>query len=122
MKKARWALSAAVMFCIVSSLCYAQDMNRKGPCKADIDKFCKDVKPGHEQTAQCMRRHENELSSSCEYYIDAEKEKARDFIKACKPDAEKYCKDIRSGHGRIARCLKRNQAKLSADCGGYLKK
>ncbi|MGP8154340.1 MAG: cysteine rich repeat-containing protein [Smithella sp.] len=122
MKTLRLALSAAIMFCFVSSLCYAQDINRKGSCRADIKKFCKDIKPDHGQIAQCIKRHETELSSACEYYIDTEKEKAQDFIKACKPDAGIFCKDMKPGHGRIARCLKQHRAELSADCGGFFKK
>jgi hypothetical protein len=48
------------MFCFVSSLSYAQDVQKQGACKADYEKFCKDVKPGQGRIAQCMKQHEAE--------------------------------------------------------------
>ena len=35
---------------------------------------------------------------------------------ACKADAEKLCQDVQPGEGRIARCLKQNEANLSPAC------
>lgn len=122
MKKLSLLLVVAVMFCLFSSISYAQDMNRKGACRADIEKFCKDVKFGHGRIAQCMKQHEAELSPACVDQINEAKEKAKDFIKACKPDAEKFCKEVKPGQGRIIKCLKQHEAELSADCGGYFKK
>lgn len=122
MKTLRFALVLSVTFCFLSSLSYAQDINRKGPCRADVAKFCKEVKPGHGRLAQCMKQHEAELSPACSDYIYEGKEKARDFAKACRPDAEKLCKDVKPGHGRVYRCLKANEAQLSPDCGAHFKK
>ena len=34
-------------------------------CKADIDKFCKDVKPGEGRIIKCMQEHEKDLSADC---------------------------------------------------------
>ena len=38
------------------------------------------------------------------------------------PDAEKICKGIAPGKGRIYRCLKANEAQLSADCKAHFKR
>jgi hypothetical protein len=122
MKTLRLILVVAVMFCFVSSLSYAQEINRRGACKSDIEKFCKNVQPGQSRIVQCMKQHEAEFSSACKEQIDMDREKAKEFINACKPDIEKFCKDIKPGHGRIIRCLKQHQAELSASCGGYFKK
>lgn len=122
MKTLRFIFVAIVVFCFASSLSFAQETARKGPCQADIEKFCKDVKPGHGQIAQCMKRHETELSPACENHINAEKEQAQEFARDCKPDAEKFCKDIKPGQGRIVRCLKQHQAELSQNCAGHLKR
>jgi hypothetical protein len=35
---------------------------------------------------------------------------------ACKADVEKLCSGVERGHGRIAACLKQNEAQLSAPC------
>jgi len=122
MKTFNLILVVAVMFCFVSSLSYAQDVQKQGACKADYEKFCKDVKPGQGRIAQCMKQHEGEISLACKEQLEAEKERRGDFIKACNPDAEKFCKDVKPGKGQIIRCLKQHQAELSADCGGCFKK
>ncbi len=116
------ALVLAVVFCFVSSLSYAQEINKKGACNADIEKFCKDVQPGQGRIVNCMQQHEAELSAACRDQIAEAREKTQAFAKACKPDAEKFCKDVKPGQGRIIRCLKQHQTELSADCGGYFKK
>jgi hypothetical protein len=121
MKTFRVVLVLAVVFCFVSSLSYAQEVNRGGACKADYEKFCKDVKPGQGRIEQCMKQHEGEFSTACKEHINVEKEREREFVNACKPDVEKFCKDIKPGQGRIIRCLKQHQAELSANCGGFLK-
>ena len=122
MKTLKLILVVAVMFCFVSSLSYAQDVQKQGACKADYEKFCKDVKPGQGRIAQCMKKHEGEISLACKEQLEAEREKARDFVKACKPDAEKFCKCIAPGEGRIYRCLKANEAQLSPDCTAHFRK
>lgn len=35
---------------------------------------------------------------------------------ACKTDAEKLCKDVQPGDGRLARCLKQHEASVSPAC------
>ncbi len=122
MKTFRLMLVVAFAFCLVSSLAYAEDHARKGVCKADYEKFCKDVKPGDGRIIRCMLQHENELSQGCRDQIAAAREKEEAFVKACKPDAAKLCKGVKPGHGRIIKCLKANEAQLSPDCGAYFKK
>ena len=122
MKTLKLVLVVAVMFCFVSSLSYAQDVQKQGACKAYYEKFCRDVKPGQGRIAQCMKKHEGEISLACKEQLEAEREKARDFVKACKPDAEKFCKGIVPGEGRIYRCLKANETQLSPDCTAHFRK
>ena len=35
----------------------------KGPCKAEIDQFCKDVEKG--EVGECLKQHKDELSDAC---------------------------------------------------------
>ena len=131
MRTLRLVFVVAAIFCFISSIAFAQEMEGKGACRTDVEKFCKDVQPGQGRIAQCMKQHEAELSPACKERIAkgkeriAEgkgKEKAQAIITACKPDMEKFCKGVEQGQGRIIRCLKANEAQLSPECREQFKK
>ncbi|MGD0278707.1 MAG: cysteine rich repeat-containing protein [Smithella sp.] len=65
MKTLKLILVVAAMFCFISSIAYAQGKEAKGPCRADIEKFCKDVKPGEGRIIECMKKHAEQLSPEC---------------------------------------------------------
>jgi hypothetical protein len=122
MKTLRLILVAAVAFCFISSPAHAQAINAKGSCKADIEKFCKDIRPGQGRIVKCMQQHEAELSAACKDQVAQARERNNEFAKACKPDVEKFCKDVQPGQGRIISCLKQHQPDLSADCATHFKR
>ena len=39
----------------------------------------------------------------------------------CKEDAQKFCKDIKPGHGRVIACLKSHESELSEACKANMK-
>jgi hypothetical protein len=121
MKILRLVLAVAIVFCFVSLFSYSEEINRGGACKSDLEKFCKDVQPGQGRIVQCIKQYEAEFSPACKKQIDVDKEKAKEFVNSCKPDAEKFCKDIKPGQGRLISCLMQHQSELSANCGGYFK-
>ncbi len=88
----------------------------EGPCAGDVKKFCGDVKPGQGAIAKCMKGHEAELSPACREGIKARAEKAEKVREECKADAEKFCKGIAPGGGRILSCLKSRQPELQPAC------
>jgi hypothetical protein len=97
-------------------------------CKGDVDQYCKDVQPGHGRMVRCLRDNEAQLSGSCKEQLaqmDQQRRKMHERMhgvaEACKGDAQQYCKDVRPGGGRVARCLKDNEAKLSSACKAALK-
>jgi hypothetical protein len=123
MKKSSMVLIVAALFLLVPLMAQSEEIHRIGACKADFEKFCKDVKPEQGRIARCMQAHENELLPACKDQIAADKEeKAQEFRKACQPDADKFCKGIRQGNGRIIRCLKLHEAELSPQCDAYFRK
>ncbi len=95
---------------------------REGPCAADVKKFCGDVKPGQGAIAKCMKAHEAELSPACRESSKARAEKAERVREECKADAEKFCKGIAPGGGRILSCLKSRQAELQPACAAEFKR
>jgi len=69
-----------------------------------------------------MKEHENELSPACKAKISEAKEEIKEFSEACKEDAQKNCKGIRPGGGRILQCLKKNEATLTPSCKAEMSK
>ncbi len=95
---------------------------REGPCVADVKRFCGDVKPGQGAIAKCMKAHEAELSPACREGMKARAEKAERVREECKADAEKFCKGIAPGGGRILSCLKSRQQELQPACAAEFKR
>ena len=97
-------------------------------CQAEISSFCKDVKPGEGRVLQCLSAHEDKLSSRCVYaladgslQLDRLALAVKYVYVECKTDAQKHCADIPVGDGRIADCLKKNQATLDGKCTQAMK-
>ena len=86
------------------------------PCKADIEKFCKDVTPGGGRIMACLKAYEDKLSEGCKAKGEAGRDKMDGFMGACKADLEKFCKDVKGGHGEKAHCLKEHEAEVSGTC------
>jgi gas vesicle protein len=93
------------------------------PCKADLERLCKEVRPGQGRIANCLKEHEAELSPECKSFrqskMDEMKERSNALQQACGKDVEQFCKDIQPGQGRLARCLKEHKAQLSQECTAY---
>jgi hypothetical protein len=88
----------------------------KGPCADDIAKYCRDVKPGGGRIARCLKENEKQLSPACKSSIEEFKQKAKEAHQACEADAQKFCKDVKPGQGRIVKCLKEHEKDLSPEC------
>ena len=92
-------------------------------CKGDVEQYCKDVQPGQGHIGKCLRQNEAKLSPACKEQMAQAHERAEHMHKhmqqvadACKGDVEQFCKDTRPGGGRVLKCLKQNEAKLSEGC------
>lgn len=94
----------------------------KGPCKDDVEKFCKDIKPGGGRIWACLKSHESELTAACTERMAQSREKGKEFVKACSADAKKLCKGIPRGKGRVVSCLKSHEAELDAPCKAFFEK
>jgi len=49
-------------------------------------------------------------------------EQAKPQAKPCAGDVAKFCKDVKPGEGRIAKCLKDNKDQLSPECKAHVAK
>jgi hypothetical protein len=100
----------------------ATDLFREG-CKAELDKYCKEVSPGDGRVLACLYAHQDKLSTRCEYAIfDAAAQLQRavnalSYVAAeCDDDLERFCANVDPGEGRLLNCLEKNEKKVSKRC------
>jgi hypothetical protein len=94
---------------------------RSGPCFEDVQKLCPDAKTARER-AQCLQSHKTELSPACQEQQERARARVTAIKEACTGDAERLCKDVTPGGGRMAGCLQAHKAELSAACKDALPK
>jgi hypothetical protein len=85
-------------------------------CRSEIQKLCGNTKRGDGQVRQCIDQHRAEFSPACQQQMAEHQERARQKAEACRIDVEQFCKGTEPGGGRIKRCLKENETKLSPTC------
>jgi hypothetical protein len=116
----RLFVAAACLTVFLSSHALAESGRAGNMCKEDIQKFCKDVKPGEGRIIKCLMDNKDKLSAGCIQEIEVarnksegNKDQARD---ACAGDLNKFCKDVKPGEGRLLQCLKQHDSELSTQC------
>ncbi|HXX81072.1 MAG TPA: cysteine rich repeat-containing protein [Thermodesulfovibrionales bacterium] len=108
----------AVVLCafLFSVNAFAQGNGGGGPCAQDVQKFCPGVEPGGGRIMKCLHEHAGEVSDACKARLQQGKDQVKDKLQSCKDDAQKFCKGIQPGGGRIMECLKSHQSELSPAC------
>ena len=115
------------MLCIIVSLlfvvlgshshAYAEDALI---CADDIEKYCKEIKPGGGRLLECLKAREAELSVSCRGKIGELQGIIKGCEQACSADIAQFCKDVQPGGGRIIKCLRGHDKELSSSCSAKL--
>jgi hypothetical protein len=85
-------------------------------CADDIEKFCKEIKPGGGRILDCLKTHETKLAVSCRDKIGELKGIIKDCEQACSGDIAQFCKDVQPGGGRIIKCLMEYDKEISSSC------
>lgn len=96
----------------------AADDDKGGPCAAERQKFCADVKPGGGARLKCLMAHEKDLGPDCKAHVEHAKQRSQEVTAACSDDAEKLCKGVEAGKGRVIKCLAEHESALTPDCKG----
>lgn len=122
MKSTTLIVAFAATALLTLSTVQAAEKSEAAGCRAEAQKFCKDVKPGGGRVLQCLKTHENDLSPGCRERMAEGRKNMESFAKACKPDAEKLCKGIEPGEGRMMKCMRENKAQLSPGCREKIEK
>ena len=89
-------------------------------CADDIEKYCKEIKPGGGRILNCLKSHETELSISCKGKIGELNGFIKDCEQACSGDITQFCKEVQPGGGRIIKCLREHDKELSSSCSAKL--
>jgi hypothetical protein len=128
MKRAALLLLCAALMPAAVFAADSGDAGGKGgdnPCRADMKKFCQDVKPGEGRLVKCLKEHREELSAECKEHQKekfAEKHpKAAQAMDACKADADKLCSGVEAGGGKIMKCLREHKKDVSEGCKSAMK-
>ena len=97
-------------------------------CKAELETYCKDVKPGEGRILACLFAHQDKLSGKCEYALyDAAVQLERAVaalayvVNECADDLDKHCSAVEAGEGRLLECIEKNDKKVSSRCKDALK-
>lgn len=109
--KLRTILAASLL--LAAAGLHADDQIVRGVCKADREKFCKDVQPGDGRIMQCLSDNKAQLAPDCAKKVE---NFANGFQAACGADVQKLCANVEKGKGRRIKCLNDNAAQLSPAC------
>ena len=88
-------------------------------CGTEVDKFCKEVPPGHGRVAVCLNEHPADLGPGCKAVVGKVMEHMNEPMQAhadCAADVQKFCGDVPAGFGRTGFCLGEHSAELSPAC------
>lgn len=101
----------------------AQPAQTGGTCRPEIERFCKDVKPGKGAVARCLAENEAELSPACRESVAQSRRRAvqarrnaKALAEACRADADKLCPGLQPGQGRVVSCLVEKKEQVSPGC------
>jgi Golgi apparatus protein 1 len=90
-------------------------------CRADVEKLCKGVRPGEGRVLVCLQANEAQLSPACKQQVGVIGAKAKEIGAACGDDVQQFCPNVKTGGGRILKCLVANSSNLSQMCQNMVK-
>lgn len=100
---------------------------KKG-CETELKTYCSGVTPGEGRVLACLYAYGDKLSGKCEYALyDAAVQLERAVAalsyvaNECDADIEANCADVQIGEGRLVKCLKTNEKKVSDRCKSAMK-
>ncbi len=118
----KWPVLLAGLFC--ASLIGVASARQEGgrPCADDAARLCKGVQPGEGRIVNCLREHKEQLSPACKENIAKAREEMKEAKDACHDDAQKLCKGVQPGGGRIVQCLRQHEGELAPACKEHIAK
>ena len=111
----RKGVSTAFAVYAISCFATAAWAYTPGACREDGAKLCPGI-TNDKELIPCLKKNEAQLSTGCKVNLAEAREMVRDLRDACQADVEKHCADIKTGQGRIRRCLRQHEAELTPGC------
>ena len=110
------AVLAAAALLALPMVVSAAEQAEQRPCMEELEKFCKDVKPGEGRIIKCLQDHDSELSAVCRDKVQSIMKRLEEAKQACAPDIGKFCADVVPGGGRLIKCLTPHFDELTPTC------
>jgi hypothetical protein len=99
---------------------YARE-NIQASCGQDAARLCPGAPKEAEEMLACLRKASwSAVSPPCQDMLWAGQEKLDQFESVCGSDADRFCKGIAPGGGRIIACLQAHAAEISPTCRTYV--
>ena len=86
-------------------------------CRAEKDKYCKDIQTGEGRLFKCLQGHEKDLSDACRARLNT----VNQFM-ACIDDVMHLCPGEMPVGGEAIKCLRLHETDLSTECKNELRK
>jgi hypothetical protein len=109
------ALVLAVLLAFPAATFPAEPAEQR-PCMNELDKFCKEVKPGEGRIIKCLQEHDQELSAVCRDKVQSILKRLEEAKQACGQDIGTFCADVKPGGGRLIKCLSPHFNELAPTC------
>lgn len=97
-------------------------------CDEDIKQHCDGLGDNADKIFMCLAAYEDHLSTACKQGIVEAALAVRlgaaaleYSISACEADADEYCLDVEPGEGRMLKCIRENNSRVSKACVAALK-
>jgi pyruvate/2-oxoglutarate dehydrogenase complex dihydrolipoamide acyltransferase (E2) component len=91
-------------------------------CRADAEKLCAGIRPGEGRILACLHGSQAQLSPACKQQVGTVGAKVKEIGAACGDDVLQFCPNVKTGGGRILKCLEANAASLSQTCQAVVQK
>lgn len=98
---------------LISSL--QSEAKSADPCKPEKTSLCKTANTPF-LMMECLKQNSSGLSGECKEELESLQSSMKEKMDLCSDDRSRLCKWVIPGQGRIIKCLKEQETKLSDGC------
>ena len=106
-------MTATLVLCLAALPAFPQESS---PCARDLEKYCKDVKPGEGRVLKCYEENKEKMSAGCQAWAEMAKRMGSRVTDYCAKEIESSCSGKKGDPLGLLECLESNYVSLSYDC------